>query len=210
MQRVMTMLAVAALFGGLGACAGTRTDGGGGASGDPFGLPGNEPPPPAQGAARFTVTSAAPVPAGKSCPVVDATVGIPQVSAMQALDADTYLRHIVDGEDAASFRCRVSGASTFTFAGAMQRAGTSLEIGNGMLGADHQGTADIKLGAASTLPGVLASGGSCTVDAAAGMGANFQVKPGSIWASFSCSSVEAAPSDFCAATGFFVLENCEQ
>jgi hypothetical protein len=39
---------------------------------------------------------------------------------------------------------------------------------------------------------------------------NFQVQPGAMWASFSCAAVVAEPSDYCTASGIFVLENCEQ
>ena len=38
----------------------------------------------------------------------------------------------------------------------------------------------------------------------------YQAKAGSMWASFACPSVEAPPSEYCTASGFFVLENCEQ
>jgi hypothetical protein len=206
----MTKLGGLLLLAELAACAGTSTDGGGTGDGDPFGFPGGETPPPAQGAFAFTVQSASPAPAGKACPVTNGTVGIPEAPAAEELDGDTYLHHITDGEDAASVHCQVSGASSFIFAGAMQHTGSSLEIGNGVLHADRKGTANIKLGAVATLPGVLSSGGACVIDAAVGPGQNFQVKRGSMWASFSCASVEAAPSDYCSATGFFVLENCQK
>jgi hypothetical protein len=208
MERALTKFGLLALLGGLAACAGTSKDGGGNRA--PFDLPGSETPAPAQGAGAFTVLSASPAPAGKVCPVVVGTAALPEVPETEALDADTYLHHITDGEDSASFHCRVSGASSFTFAGVMQRGGISLEIGDGVLGADRRGTAEIKLGAATTLPSVLSSDGACSIDASLRPDANFQVKRGSIWAGFSCPSVQAPPSDYCTATGFFVLENCEQ
>jgi hypothetical protein len=51
---------------------------------------------------------------------------------------------------------------------------------------------------------------NCIVNAAADATNKFQVKAGSMWAEFSCPSVEAAPNEYCTANGFFVLENCEQ
>jgi hypothetical protein len=210
MVRAVTKLAGLLLLAELAACAGTSTEGGGAGNGDPFGLPGEEKPPPAQGAGAFTVQSMTPASAGKACPVGKSTVGIPEASATEMLDGDTYLHHITDGENAATVHCQVSGAATFSFAGVMQRGGSSLEIGNGMLAADRRGTANIKLSASGTLPSVLASSGACSIDASVGPGKNFQVKRGSMWASFSCASVEAAPSDDCSATGFFVLENCQE
>ena len=51
---------------------------------------------------------------------------------------------------------------------------------------------------------------ACTINAAKADGNNFQVRPGSMWASYDCTSVESQPSSSCASDGFFVFENCEQ
>lgn len=135
----------------------------------------------------------------------------PASSAFETLDADTYQHKLIDGEDTAEVSCAVQGESSFTLAGRVQLGSKSLTLSGGTLAANKKGTAQIALRNGSALPGVLSSpSATCTLDAAAAPGNNFQVKAGSIWAHFSCPSVEQAPSDYCQASGYFVLENCEQ
>jgi hypothetical protein len=206
----MKFFAIFVFSGGLAACAGTSSDGGGGGGIIPD-LTGGVRPPPAQGASVFTVQSASPAPAGKTCPVVTSTGAIPEVAGIGALDADTYQEKIVDGDHAAQVRCKVAvGADGSSFEGLLQLGARSFSIQNGVLGADRKGTADVNLRDDTALSVTFSSGGPCTIDGAAGVSNNFQVKAGSMWASFSCPSVEAAPSDYCRASGFFVLENCER
>jgi len=129
------------------------------------------------------------------------------------LDDKTYLHHAVDGEGAAKLSCQVVGdyASAFTFEGQIQLGAKALTIKNGQLGTDHQGAATISLTDTSHLPTTLTSFlMGCSVDASTALDGHLQVKPGSMWASFQCATVEAPPSDLCAAEGLFVLENCAQ
>jgi hypothetical protein len=141
---------------------------------------------------------------------VSSTTGIPAPTGAGDLDADTYLHKVIDGEDAAVFKCKVLGTSTFSFEATMQQAGRGLVITNGTLGEDRTGSADVTLTDSQHLATSLASSAPCKVDAAMGPVNNFQVKAGSMWASFDCATVEAQPSDSCKASGFFVLENCDQ
>lgn len=173
--------------------------------------------PSAQGAFWVNVKSVSPAPAGKMCPSgASLTFDVPAVTATnttEALDGDTYLHKVVDGEDRAEVTCTVSGDSTFTLEGSIQLATKSLSIANGTVGANKQGAATITLRSSGS-PGFSGSLSSpspnCVLDAAPGAGNNFQLKPGSIWGHFSCASVEQAPSDYCRAEGYFVLENCKQ
>jgi hypothetical protein len=129
----------------------------------------------------------------------------------QTLDADTYLQKLVDGKDTADVRCSVQRASSsFSVEGSLTLGSKSLVISNGTLGANNKGTARITLSDGESLSGSLsAPSANCLVDAAAAADTNYRVDADSIWAYFSCPSVERAPSDYCQAEGYFVLENCE-
>ena len=175
-------------------------------------------PPPAQGAFWANVKSVSPAPAGKMCPsgaslTFDVPVVDPSKIPPETLDTDTYLHKLIDGEDSAKVSCAVKGKSSFTVEGTIQLGNKSLAISSGTLGADKKGTARITLRDSGT-PGfsgaLSAPSANCTIDAAAAAGNNFQVKAGSIWGRFDCPSVEQAPSNYCKAEGFFVLENCDQ
>jgi hypothetical protein len=85
-----------------------------------------------------------------------------------------------------------------------------LEITNGQLTNNMQGTARVTVSNSMGLSSALTSTPpDCTVTVAV-TDKGPQVKPGSLWASFSCPSVEHAPGEACGAKGVFVLENCSQ
>jgi hypothetical protein len=142
---------------------------------------------------------------------VSFTYDVPRIldtKPLEALDQDTYLHRTIDGENNAQVSCRVTGSS---FSGRIVLGGRALSISSGTLGADKKGTAQITVTNSESLSTSLISPtANCTVNAAKDGSNNFQVKGGSMWASFSCPSVEAAPNEYCTAGGFFVLENCEQ
>ena len=162
-------------------------------------------PPPAQGAFAWSLKPVSPAPAGKSCPSAAFTSEIPSNGG---LDADTYMQRVVDGEDGASVTCRVSGSSSFDVSAKLFVAGRALVL-DGTITADRLGSAIATVSDSQQLSTSLV-GTSCMLDAQAGAGQNFQIKAGSLWAGFSCPTVEAAPNDVCAASGIFVVENCEQ
>lgn len=186
-------------------------------------------PPASQGAIWVKIQANSPAPAGKSCPSgtsttydvphVDPNVINQETNRGEVLDDFTYLHWIVDGQNQSTVSCSVKGGDTFTFSGRLKgptvgadgKSGLgSIEITDGTLDATHKGTATISITDTAALSSALTSPpGACTVDAVKNNG-NHQVQPGSIWASFSCTSVEAQPSDYCKANGFFVLENCSQ
>lgn len=196
----------------LGACGSTKTGSKAGAGGDDTGTPPDDSmvAPAARGAGVFSLRAQSPAVPGKLCPVAALTTGIPKADGPNMLDADTYVSHIVDGEGMAAMSCKVSGNLRFAFEGSLRLGAVALEIQNGVLGDDRLGTADVTLRDAQHFSGALASAAPCTIDATNGAGQNFQVAAGSMWARFDCPSVEQVPSDSCAATGVFVLENCEQ
>jgi hypothetical protein len=162
--------------------------------------------PPAQGAFIASVRQASPPPAGKSCPTSPVTFDVPVLNdskPLEALDRDTYLHKIIDGEDNAKAACTVKGSSTFTFSGNLGLGARALRIASGTLGADKKGTALIIVTDTSRSIQFSSPGATCAIEA-------FQAKGGSMWASFNCPAVERPPTDSCLSDGFFVLENCEQ
>lgn len=178
-------------------------------------------PPPAQGAFRVDVNAPSPQPAGKACPAgASLTFDAPPVPTIidpmkgpEWLDEDTYVHKVIDGEGQAEVSCTVKGGTTFTIEGSIAQGSRLLSISGGTLGADKKGTASVAVRNSGTpgFSGTLRSpSANCTLDAVPAAGNRFQVKPGSIWARFSCPSVEAPPSDYCVASGIFVFENCNQ
>ena len=168
--------------------------------------------PPAQGAAIFSVKAASPQPAGKACPTTAITVGIPDTSATpaEALTDVNYQHNVVDGEDGATVSCRVAPSGGFTFEGQVRRGGQALHIAGGELPAQGSGSAMITIVDSTHLsPSLLSSAEPCVVSAMSVVG-NLQIKAGSMWASFDCAAVEALPTSSCEASGYFVLENCQQ
>lgn len=191
--------------GGRGSGSGSGSEGGddaGASAGDTF-----QPAPTARGAMTFTVKPPSPLPPGKACPTGAAFTS--ELPAGNGPTASNYLAHVVNGEDGAAVTCRVAGDTTFEISGKVQLAGRALVIEDGLVSADEPGTASITVIDSERLATRL-RGASCVLSVEAGAPSNLQIKPGSVWASFSCPSVESPPSDYCQASGFFVLENCAQ
>lgn len=196
--------------GGDGGAA--ASDGGGAGTG------GAVAAPPAQGAFWANVRSVSPPVAGKTCPAgaslsFDLPAVEPAGAAPETLDANTYLHTLIDGEGAAQVKCAVKGALSYTLEGNITLGAKSFALSRATLGADRKGAAQITLRDSGSpgFSGALSSPtANCMLDAAAAAGNNYQVKAGSIWAHFVCASVEQAPSDYCQAEGYFVLENCDQ
>lgn len=210
-QGVMVVALVLAACSGK-AGSGSDTDGGGGngnvggedglaSAGDTF-----QPAPAAQGAITFSLQAPSPAPVGKACPSAAFSSELPTGNGPSE---SSYLAHVVDGEAGAVVSCRVAGSTIFEISGKVQLAGRGLIIEDGTVGADERGTASITVIDSARLSTSL-RGTSCMLSVETGSGSNLQIKSGSVWARFSCPSVESPPSDHCQASGFFVLENCEQ
>jgi hypothetical protein len=189
---------------GAGGNVGDSAGGCSGGAADVCGGAGNQPPP-AQGAFALSVKPLSPAPPGKACPSTGFTSEVPVGGG---LDADTYLERVVDGEDGASVTCAVQGDSSFLVSANLRLGALALVV-NGTIAADRRGEAEVTITDSQHLSGSLV-GASCQLDAQQGVGTYFQVKAGSLWAGFSCAAVEAVPTSACAASGYFVIENCQQ
>jgi hypothetical protein len=172
------------------------------------GLPSTSPR--AQGAVVFTVAAVSPAPLGKACPSGPSYTAAVPGDKVNELDADTYSSHVVDGEGAAQVSCRVAAdGAGFVFEGKLLNGGTGLQITGGSI-SDGTGSAKIIIFDNTHLSSPLSSPVPCAIEVGGEPPSSLQVKAGSMWAHFACTSVESPPSDSCKAEGFFVLENCEQ
>lgn len=156
----------------------------------------------------FTVASVSPAVPGKACPAGGSfTSQVPQVEAPAEMLSDaTYLHHVVDGDAMTAVSCRVAGTGRFELEGKITQGTRSLQIADGVVEAGH-GTARIVVIDAQHLSTPLSSPLTCSLNVSTGA---TQIQRGAVWATFDCASVEAPPSDYCRASGVFVLENCEQ
>jgi hypothetical protein len=171
-------------------------------------------PPPAQGAFNVSLSSVSP-PNGKACPSGAAvSFDVPSVYATgkltEVLTTNTYLHSAIDGEGDAKVSCSVKGSSSFTFSGRIASQGRVLELSDGVLTNNMTGTARVMVTDSAKLSSALTSpAADCTIKVVSNS-KGVQVKSGSLWAEFSCVSVEHQPADGCGAKGVFVLENCTE
>lgn len=168
-------------------------------------------PPPGQGAFIVSLTSGV---ANKACPSgASSTFDVPSVLAStptEVLSSNTYLHRTIDGESDAKVSCSVKGSSSFTFSGRIASGGRVLELSEGVLPNNMQGTARITVANGATLSSSLTSPAADCVVRVVSNSKGIQVKSGSLWATFTCTSVEHQPTDGCGASGTFVLENCSE
>jgi len=139
---------------------------------------------------------------------------VPAVSASdkpnEFLSTSQYLHSAIDGEGDAKVSCSVKGSSSFTFSGRISSGGKVLELSDGVLSNNMTGTARVLVANSSQFSNALASpAADCTIKVVTNS-KGVQVKSGSLWAEFSCVSVEQQPSFGCGTSGVFVLENCTE
>ena len=168
-------------------------------------------PPPAQAGLRLSLSNGSGI-SGKSCPVTAITKTVPERdpnNIMEGPSATDPGVRVIDGEDNSKISCSVKGNGPFSVSASIQYASTSFTLLGGSVMAGGNGTANISvytpeitttISSPSTTP--------CSVRVPAGT--SFQVKPGSIWAEFSCMSLETTPSTACSANGILVFENCAE
>jgi hypothetical protein len=140
-----------------------------------------------------------------ACPVIEAY----QVGAPDAPSAADPGESVVSGNAGSTISCSVMGQGMFGFSGSIRAlTGTgdliSVTFANGTVGPDFAGTADISL-YAPQLSSTFSSAAPCAIAVL-----NQQVKPGSLWATFSCPRIASPPSGLCGLSGVVVFENCSE
>ncbi|HKO47162.1 MAG TPA: hypothetical protein VJV79_05535 [Polyangiaceae bacterium] len=162
--------------------------------------------PPAQGNMTLLLQQVKPT----SCPVASKTY---QVGNPQAPTSSSVGDRLIDGEAGAKVSCVVRGGGPYFFSGSIQGqsselAKVTLIVKNGIIDADEQtGTATISVYTPELADVFHSTEGGCTVSVVAQ-----NVKPGSLWATFSCPSVSSSSTGAACGIGAistFVLENCE-
>jgi hypothetical protein len=115
---------------------------------------------------------------------------------------------IFDGEKGVDTNCRVSNGPNFTINAAASQSPISFNV-SGQIASTGTGTGTIGLyvpeaNGALTSPDAM----PCTLTAVQ-TSAGYQIKPGAVWAKFTCAAVTQPPAYACQAEGEFVFENCD-
>ncbi|MEO6598241.1 MAG: hypothetical protein ABIQ16_00100 [Polyangiaceae bacterium] len=121
---------------------------------------------------------------------------------------------LVDGDKGAHISCSVKGSGGgIAFSGSLAANTTqgdpypiTVTFSDGVVDASGNGTASIGV-YTPKLSATYTSTAACTVKV---LGSPLQVKPGSIWASFSCPSITAPPAGLCeVGPSVVVFQNCD-
>jgi len=118
---------------------------------------------------------------------------------------------IFDGEKGVNTSCRVSNGPNFTVVADASQNPISFRVSGQLtsMGTSAMGTGTIGLYVPEA-NGELSSPVDmpCALTAVS-TSAGPQIKPGAVWAKFTCASVAAPPAYSCQAEGEFVFENCD-
>ena len=194
MTRLFVALALA-LCAGCGSDSEEPSGAGGTGTCTDAGTPSGNVPcgPPAQGALIVNVS------AGASCPSTGhvASIGSPPPSASNAGGL------VVEGVDG-SVACSVKGSGTFAINATISTQAVAFTITEGTL--DAGGTGSGQVAFEDQIVDPLSSTTACTLAVNEG---SLGVEPGRVWAKFDCPALADGTSE-CAASGYFVFENCEE
>ena len=178
-------------------------------------------PPPAQGAVSLEIGQPLAPVNGKNCPVVKTYLVGAVDSTTKKVSAPTATSpglSLISGQNGSKISCSITGGNgNFKFSGSIYATSDdgnsiSLSFSNGVVGPDFTGTADVgvytpQLSANYSSPADM----PCTVQILKGALDAYQIKPGSMWATFACPQVATPPSGLCGilqAQSDFVFENC--
>jgi hypothetical protein len=162
----------------------------------------SDPVPPAYKAGlRVNVTGSG------ACPSGAITQGIGEPMP-QARGVNGKGGPIFDGEKGVKARCAVAGGPQFNVTATVSGSGISFNM-SGSVSSSGTGTATIGLYSPNLAGQFNSASGGCTVTAVE-TAQGFQVKPGAIWAEFSCPTITGPiASEMCRLEGEVVLENCD-
>jgi hypothetical protein len=174
-------------------------------------------PPPAQGALTLSVGQPVVHVDGRACPAPGITYQIAATDSktkmVAAPSSITPGESLISGEQGSKISCSVKKSSSgFAFSGSIhgnsQPSGSvvDLQMQAGTIDATSlSGTVNVTV-YTPELSGNFASVAPCTVNVL-----QSQIKGGSMWASFSCPTVQYDPSGACGISSFstVVFENCD-
>lgn len=167
-------------------------------------LPPEALPIPAQGAMSVDLIMPCMTLGGSpNCPTTSVTIELP---SDEGPTDNQYPAHLVDGEAGAQVSCRVAGSDTYEVEGVLASGGARLLISSLTLAGDK---GDGVVMFADPAQFAESYSGSCRF-LTRSPGTSLQIKPGSLWASFDCASLASQGGSARGATGFFILENCEE
>jgi hypothetical protein len=162
--------------------------------------------PPAQGNVTLSIQKLD----SSSCPVASRTYVVGNPRGPNSVNPGDSL---IDGEHDAKVSCSVRGNGSYTFSATIQARSSdndpiTLRISDGVINPDGKtGSATIGLFTPQLTSTFSSPESGCLVTVV-----NEQVKPGSLWATFTCPSIsQPATAQACGigSTSTFVLENCD-
>jgi hypothetical protein len=171
-------------------------------------------PPPAQAAVTLYLGQPVVYVDGKTCPITR-TYQIGAIDSKKnvlAPTASTPGQSVISGEGGSNISCSVSGGGgNYKFSGTLsavtpQGDQISVQFGNGVVGSDFTGTADVSVYTPQAQGfSSVGTNMNCTIAVQ-----NQQVASGHIWATFSCPQIASPPSGLCgiAPASTIVFENC--
>jgi len=175
-------------------------------------------PPPAQGAVTLYLGQTVTHVDGRTCPVTSTYQVAGKDSTTKMIAAPTTTdpgMSVISGQSGSTISCSVKGGKgNFTFSGNLygitpQGDAVSISVSGGTIGADNTGTAQVAI-RTPQLSTTVESTMPCKFTILNGS-TGPQIKGGSMWASFSCDELDAAPSYACGvnSSSTIVFENCD-
>ena len=169
-------------------------------------------PPPSQGGVRINYRPSTIAQSG-ACSIGAHTVGVAQGGAYPQHTTGNPGKRVVDGQDGAEVRCRVTGANSFVFSGSLSKDAVSFSVA-GRVEKGGEGTGTVAASDSQTAQHVFSPVQSqqdpdCTFKVNEN---KLEVAPGRIWAVYDCPATrDTVNFDIvCGLGGEFVLENCDQ
>jgi hypothetical protein len=157
-------------------------------------------PPPAEGKAQLNFSG---------CNYVPASI----VATGGSLQPDSYAGTVLDGQNGYHVSCTISGSGTYKVLATIESPDMRLTVqGSGVsAGTSQQVTMDFTRSAVNGNPGTLGdiSSSACTLTITGG---DLTIKPGSIYAQYSCTDV-VNPQNLqssCTTSGIFLFTGCNE
>lgn len=119
-------------------------------------------------------------------------------------------KRVYDGDGGVEASCSVKGSGPWSLSGRITSVNprVSFILDDGVINTDGSGTATISLSTVAIGDAVTSPPDAPCSIRAVESGGGLLVKSGAAWATFSCSTLKAPPSQTCFVSGEFLFENC--